>query len=234
MEALPLTKVDIYFVAQNYSGRSYWSALMKARSREKALARTSNLTLEETASQGIKEVVGLLKTPCLVGLYADTVIPADSTFEPHTVEWHGERDDYQRPHFERVNVVAKFLFTLTDLSPDIAYLIPVAVQNCWTAFVVTENEHVEVVSGIENATDKERRLHLMAVTNGLSIVPSLPPPPICIRTDSEYVLTGEYGLRGWSRNWHTKHGEPLQNADLWQIVWEQHQKRPMLWQRLPR
>lgn len=233
MEASPRTKIDIYFVAQNYSGRSYWSALMKTQSREKALARISNLPLEETVTQGMKEVIGLLKTPCLVGLYADAVIPADSTFEPHKVEWHHERDNYQKPHFEKVNVLAKFLFTLIGLVSDIAYVIPVAVQNCWTSFVVTANERIEVVSGIDNSTDKERRLHLMAVTNGLSIVPSLPPLPICIYTDSEYVLTGEHGLRGWSRNWHTKHGEPLQNADLWQIVWERYQKCPMLWQRLP-
>ena len=234
MEAPTLTKVDVYFVAQSHSSRSYWSALMKAKSREKALARISKSSPEGMVAEGIREVLGLLKTPCLVGLYANVVIPADSAFEPHQVEWHGERSDHQKAHFDRVGILAQLLFTLTDLLPEIVYLIPVAVRNCWTVFVITESDHVEVISDIDTSTDRERRLHLLAVTNGLSVAPSPPQLPICICTDSEYILTGQYGLPGWSRTWHTKHGEPLQNADLWQIVWEHYQRRKILWQELPR
>ena len=213
METTPLTKVDLYFATQSYSNLSCWSALMKSRTREKSLARISKLPPEEMAAEGIKEVIGFLETSCLVGLYTNSIIPAGSSFEPYKVEWHEERNDNQKVHFDRVSIVAKFLLTLAGLSPEITYLIPVVVRNCWTAFVVTGNEYVEVVSGINNSTDKERRLHLLAVTKGLLVAPK-PPRPICIYTDSEYVLTGQHGLPGWSRTWRTKQGQPLQNFTL--------------------
>jgi len=225
-------KVDIYLTVQNQPGRGYWAALIKSRSREKALARISQLPSEQLASQGLGEVIGFLKATCYIRLYVNAPIPFSFNFGPHQVQWFGERTDEQKPYFERINCLARILLALMPLSSDnmrTVHILTTAVEGCWTSLLFTDGERLEAISGVEST--KDNRLHLLTVSNGLESAPP-PPLPVCIYSNSEYVHIGQNGLPGWSKHWRTKHGEPLQNADLWKIVWKHCGQRPLLWKRL--
>lgn len=71
------------------------------------------------------------------------------------------------------------------------------------------------LSGAEPETTNNR-MELLAVIHGLEALKR--PMPVCIYTDSEYVLKGAtQWLAGWKqRSWKTAGKQPVKNVDLWQ------------------
>jgi len=85
------------------------------------------------------------------------------------------------------------------------------------------------LSGAEPHTTNNR-MELMAVIQGLETLKR--PCPVCIVTDSEYVMKGiTEWLAGWKRRgWKTASKKPVKNEDLWRRLEEALAPHTVRWE----
>jgi ribonuclease HI len=70
------------------------------------------------------------------------------------------------------------------------------------------------------AQTTNNRMEMQAAIAALEFIAQLPPTPIPLFTDSEYVLKGiTEWIKGWKRRgWKNSQGKPVLNQDLWEIL----------------
>lgn len=97
----------------------------------------------------------------------------------------------------------------------------------WAA-VLQSGRHEKVLTGNDPATTNNR-MELTAAINALEALKK--PSVVEFHTDSEYVRKGiTEWIEGWAeRDWKTKSGKPVSNADLWQRLWPLVQRHIINW-----
>lgn len=96
----------------------------------------------------------------------------------------------------------------------------------WAA-ILRYGQHEKVLTGNDPATTNNR-MELTAAIKALEALKR--PSEVEFHTDSEYLRKGiTEWIEGWAeRDWKSKAGKPVSNADLWQRLWpltKQHQIR---------
>ena len=97
----------------------------------------------------------------------------------------------------------------------------------WGVLIIDDGERREFSGGEAETTNN--RMELMAAIKALQETPS--SQPISLYTDSQYVKNGiNDWINSWKRNgWKTAARKPVKNKDLWELLDELTQNRPIEW-----
>lgn len=97
----------------------------------------------------------------------------------------------------------------------------------WGAVLRYGGHQLELCGGEDNTTNN--RMELMAAIKGLAALTQI--CDVDLTTDSQYVRKGiTQWVKNWRRNgWLTASKQPVKNADLWQLLYEQVQRHRVQW-----
>jgi ribonuclease HI len=98
----------------------------------------------------------------------------------------------------------------------------------WGA-IILEGKHAREIGGGEKHTTNNR-MELTACLRALESL-EISGEAITIYTDSQYVSKGiTEWIHGWLRNsWKTAAKKPVENKDLWQVLWHNVQGKKIEW-----
>jgi ribonuclease HI len=100
----------------------------------------------------------------------------------------------------------------------------------WGAIIFNGEKVKEIGSREEHTTNN--RMEMMAAIKALQSVPE--NSELEMQTDSEYLMKGiTIWIKNWQKNnWRTKNKKAVLNKDLWQVLWEEIQKRKVEWKKV--
>jgi ribonuclease HI len=163
----------------------------------------------------------------------------DASQQRHQIEWEWVRGHAGDPLNERVDRLAVSMIPRSTLpldDPDATHLFT-GVSCLGTdgpggwAVIVRSGEATQSLSGYEAHTSANR-LQLLAAAEGLKASPA--EALIHLYTPSDYVVNGaQFSLLIWAtHHWRKKHGEPVRNKDLWEMILAALQTRRVIWHSL--
>lgn len=97
----------------------------------------------------------------------------------------------------------------------------------WGVWLTMAGAERELCGGEPQTTNN--RMELQAVIEALHTLDR--SCSVDLHTDSQYVQKGiQEWIHGWRRNgWKTAAKQPVKNADLWQILWNETQRHQVTW-----
>lgn len=99
------------------------------------------------------------------------------------------------------------------------------------AAIIVDEKNVIEIGGHEPLTTNNR-MEMTAAIEALKKTPE--GAQIEIHTDSEYLMKGAtIWIKNWQKNnWRTKDRKDVLNRDLWEIIFEETEKRNVAWQKV--
>ncbi len=99
------------------------------------------------------------------------------------------------------------------------------------AVIIVDEKNVVEIGGHEPLTTNNR-MEMTAAIEALKKTPE--GTEIEIHTDSEYLMKGAtIWIKNWQKNnWRTKDRKDVLNRDLWEIIFEETEKRNVTWQKV--
>lgn len=99
------------------------------------------------------------------------------------------------------------------------------------AAIIVDEKNVVEIGGHEPLTTNNR-MEMTAAIEALKKTPE--GTEIEIHTDSEYLMKGAtIWIKNWQKNnWRTKDRKDVLNRDLWEIIFEETEKRNVAWQKV--